>query len=167
MRENALDLILLKIFTVNRATNTAICFWVLFVKILVVEYREYHRPVFLVESFRMSIRQASYDNCEFSTLIYRGHRTFGGRGGGGGKTQRRDTWSTCFWHDRSRYICLPSSTAKKSVFFLRLTGQGSKKNMVLYLVLSRAIAASNGKQVNKTTWIVCGGTLQSLILSFQ
>ena len=85
MHENALDLILLKIFTVNKATNTAICFWVLFVKILVVEYREYHRPVFLVESFRMSIRQASYDNFEFSTLIYRGHRTFGGRGGGGAK----------------------------------------------------------------------------------
>ena len=56
MSRNALFPILLEIFTVNRTTRTAILFFFRFVKIVVVEYCEYHRFVALVKRFRMSTR---------------------------------------------------------------------------------------------------------------
>ena len=85
MNDNALFSIVLEIFTENTTTRTAILFSALFVKILVVEYCEYHRSGFLPNSFRMRIRWALYDNFELSTLIY-GSLTFWGPGT---KTQRR------------------------------------------------------------------------------
>ena len=47
---------------------------------------------------------------------YRGHWSFGDRGGGRSSKENRHFWSACFWHDRSRHIYLPAGTAKKYVF---------------------------------------------------
>ena len=45
--------------------------------------------------------------------------------GAGGRDQNskesRHLWSTCFWHHRSPYICLPACTAKKFFYTLLYT----------------------------------------------
>ena len=40
---------------------------------------------------------------------------FGGRGDQNSKENRR-LWSACFWHDMSRYICLPTCMVKEVLF---------------------------------------------------
>ena len=85
VNRNALFPILLKVFTVSRTASTVILFLVVFAKILVIEYCEYHRSVSLIKSFRMSMRWSLYDNFDFR-LLYRGRWPFGGRGT---RTQRR------------------------------------------------------------------------------
>ena len=67
----------------------------------------------VVTSFRMSKRWSLYDNFAFLSLLF-GSLTIWGPGDQSSK-ESRQLLPTCFWHERSPYICLSACTVKKCI----------------------------------------------------
>ena len=102
----------------NEITETAILFLSDFYKILEIEYYQYHKDIFFIffqwppnEHTMSSVRQFWIFDLTLGVAD-----PLGAGWGGQNSKESRHIWSSCFWHGRPPYICLPACTAIKSFF---------------------------------------------------